>query len=45
MVLIVQPFLKSSIGSYIEWLANELMMTANKNEHKDTHLVMLSLMQ
>jgi hypothetical protein len=31
MVLIAQPLLESSIGAYIEWLANELMMTTNKN--------------
>jgi hypothetical protein len=31
MVLIAQPLLESSIGVYIEWLANELMMTTNKN--------------
>ena len=33
--------LKSSIGAYIESLVNELMMTANKIEYKDAHLVML----
>jgi hypothetical protein len=31
MVLIAQPLLESSIGAYIEWLVNKLMMTANKN--------------
>jgi hypothetical protein len=31
IVLIAQPLLKSSIVAYIEWLVNELMMTANKN--------------
>ena len=41
MVLIAQPLLKSSIGAYIEWLVNELMLTANKIEYKDAHLVML----
>jgi hypothetical protein len=30
MVLIAQPLLESSICAYIEWLINELMMTANK---------------
>jgi hypothetical protein len=30
MVLISQLLLKSSIGAYIEWLVNELNMTANK---------------
>jgi hypothetical protein len=29
-VLIAQPLLESSISAYIEWLVNELMMTANK---------------
>jgi hypothetical protein len=42
MVLIAYHMLESSIGAYIEWLANELMMTANKIEYKDTRLVMLS---
>ena len=41
MVLIAYHLLESSIGAYIEWLVNELMMTANKIEYKDTHLVML----
>ena len=31
----------SSIGTYIEWLVNELMMTANEIEYKDARLVML----
>jgi hypothetical protein len=31
IILIIQPLLKNSIGAYIEWLVNELMMTANKN--------------
>jgi hypothetical protein len=31
MVLIAQPLLESSIGAYIEWLVNKLMMIANKN--------------
>ena len=30
MVLIAYHLLESSIGAYIEWLVNELMMTANK---------------
>jgi hypothetical protein len=30
MVLIAQPWLESSIGDYIEWVVNELMMTATK---------------
>jgi hypothetical protein len=33
--------LESSICAYIEWLVNELMMTANKIKYKDAHLVML----
>jgi hypothetical protein len=42
MVLIAYHMLESSIGAYIEWLANELMMTANKIKYKDARLVMLS---
>ena len=41
MVLIAYHLLESSIGAYIEWLVNELMMTANKIEYKDACLVML----
>jgi hypothetical protein len=41
MVLIAQPLVENSIGAYIEWLVNELMMTANKIEYKDTRLVVL----
>jgi hypothetical protein len=26
-----QPLLESRTGAYLEWLVNELMMTANKN--------------
>ena len=33
--------LESRIGAYIDWLANELMMTANKIEYKDARLLML----
>ena len=33
--------LESSTGAYIEWLVNELMMTANKIEYKDASLVIL----
>ena len=36
MVLITYHLLESSIGAYIEWLINELTMTANKIEYKDT---------
>ena len=39
--LIAYHLLESSTGAYIEWLVNELMMTANKIEYKDTRLVML----
>jgi hypothetical protein len=31
MILIAQLLLKSSIGVYIEWLVNELIMTINKS--------------
>ena len=41
MVLIAHHLLESSIGAYIEWLVNELMMTANKIDYKDARLVML----
>jgi hypothetical protein len=41
IVLIAYHMLESSLGAYIEWLDNELMMTANKIEYKDIHLVML----
>jgi hypothetical protein len=30
IVLIAQPLLESRTGAYIEWLANEVIMTANK---------------
>ena len=42
MVLIAYHLLESSISAYIEWLVNQLMMTANKIEYKDERLVMLS---
>ena len=45
MVLIAYHLLKSSIYAYIEWLVNELMMTANKIEYKDARLVLLPQMQ
>ena len=41
IILIAYHLLESSIGAYIEWLVNELMMTANEIEYKDTRLVML----
>ena len=30
MVLIAQPLLESRTGAYLEWLANVVIMTANK---------------
>ena len=45
MVLIAYHLLESSICAYIEWLVNELMMTANKIEYKDRRLGMLPQMQ
>ena len=39
--LIAYHLLESSTGAYIEWIVNELMLTANKSEYKDAHLVML----
>ena len=42
MVLIAHHLLlENSTGAYIEWLVNELMMTANKIKYKDARLVML----
>ena len=40
MVLIDYHMLESSTCAYIEWIVNELMMTANKIEYKDARLVM-----
>ena len=37
--LIAYHLLESSIGAYIEWLVNELMLTANEIEYKDACLV------
>ena len=45
MVLIAYHLLESSIGAYIEWLVNELMMASNKIEYKDARLVMLTAIQ
>ena len=42
IVPIAYHLLESSIGAYIEWLVNKLIMTANKIEYKDARLVMLS---
>ena len=39
--MIAYHLLESSTGAYIEWLVNELMLNANKIEHKDARLVML----
>ena len=41
MVLIAYNLLESSTGAYIEWLVNELMMTADEIEYKDARLVRL----
>jgi hypothetical protein len=41
MGLIAYHLLESSLGAYIEWLVNKLMMTANKKKYKDAPLVML----
>ena len=41
MFLIAYHLLESSTGAYIEWLVNELMMTANEIEYKDARLIML----
>ena len=41
IVLIAYHLFESSIGAYIEWLVDELMITANKIEYKDARLVML----
>ena len=39
--LIAYHLLKSSTCAYIEWLVNDLKMSANKIEYKDARLVML----
>ena len=41
MVLIAYHLPESSTCAYIEWLVNELMMTANEIEYNDARLVML----
>ena len=41
MELIAQLLLESRIDVYIEWLDNELSMTANNNINKDSLLVFL----
>ena len=45
MVLIAYHLLESSTSAYIEWLVNELILTANKIEYKDARLVILLQMQ
>ena len=42
MELFAQLWLESRTGAYIEWLDNELIMTANNNINKDSLLVLLS---
>jgi hypothetical protein len=41
IVRIAYHLLESSLGAYIEWLVNELMITANKKKYKYAPLVML----
>jgi hypothetical protein len=41
IILIAYHLLESSLGAYIEWSVNELMITANKKKYKDAPLVML----
>ena len=43
LILIAYHLLESSTCAYIEWLVNELMMTANEIEYKDARLVMLTV--
>ena len=43
IILIAYHMLESSTCAYQEWLVNELMLTANKIEYKDVHLVMLPI--
>ena len=45
LILIAYHLLESNTCAYIEWLVNELMVTANKIEYKDARLVMLPQMQ
>ena len=39
--MIAYHLLESSTCAYIQWLVNELMLTANKIEYKDARLVLL----
>ena len=41
MELFAQSLLEIRTGAYIEWLDNELIMTANNNINKDSLLVLL----
>ena len=41
IILIAQPLLESRTCAYLEWLANEVIMTANKTWLNDLLLVML----
>ena len=41
MEMFAQLLLESRIGAYIEWLGNELILTANNNINKDSPLVLL----
>ena len=45
MVLIAYHLLEGITCAYLEWIVNELMMTANKIKYKDARLVMLPQMQ
>ena len=45
MELFAKPLLEIRTGAYIEWLDNELIMTANNNINKDSLLVLLSTKQ
>ena len=42
MELFAQPLLEIRTDAYIEWLDNELIMTANNNINKDSLLLLLS---
>ena len=42
MELFAQLLLESRAGAFIDWLDNELIMTANNNINKDSLLVLLS---
>jgi hypothetical protein len=41
MVLIAYHLIESSLGDYIEWSVNKLVMNVNKKKYKDAPLVML----